>query len=90
MCAGLAAYPSWVPTLQYLCRPEQPWAVFTDYCEEAAYRAEQLIQALAGPDATWLKPTVNPFRSPLSCTGNDNRLPSYSNAFMFGMKTPQR
>ena len=44
--AGLAAYPSWVPTLQLLARPDAPPAAyFTDFCEEAALRATQVAAA---------------------------------------------
>ena len=57
--------------------------MFTDFCEEAAVRGQAMLQHLGARDL--LPITVNPFRSPLSCTGDDNRLPSYSNAFLFGL-----
>ncbi|KAK9827736.1 hypothetical protein WJX81_007683 [Elliptochloris bilobata] len=47
--AGLAAYPSWRPTLQLLALPDAPLAAFfTDFCEEAALRAAQAATACAG------------------------------------------
>ena len=88
MCgpAGLAAYVSWAPTIRRLLTGSAGVVcLFTDYCEEAAERAMSMLQALGAQ--TLMPITVNPFRSPLSCTGDDNRLPSYSNAFMFGFVT---
>ena len=83
--AGLAAYPSWVPTLKLLSQQDAPPAIFTDFCEEAAVQAIRVMQAVARGPMQWIPISVNPFRKPLSCQGRDNNLPSYSNAFMFGM-----
>lgn len=66
-------------------QPDAPPALFTDFCEEAAFQAMCVLKATAHGDMLWLTPTVNPFRNPLSCQGRDNNLPSYSNAFVFGM-----
>ena len=71
--AGLAAYPSWVPSLQILTRKDAPPSIFTDFCEVSQGRMQ------------YLPISVNPFRKPLSCQSRDNNLPSYSNAFVFGM-----
>jgi hypothetical protein len=80
--AGLAAYPSWAPTLQSL--PVGVPALCTDYCEEAALRAAATAVALTGSPLA-LPVAVNPFRRPASSTGRDNALPSLSNGFMFGI-----
>ena len=85
LLVGHAAYPSWVPSLQLLTQAGAPPAIFTDFCEEAAFQAVRVMQAVAEQDMQWLPIGINPFRSPLSCQGKDNRLPSYSNAFVFGM-----
>ncbi len=46
--AGLAAYPSWLPTLQRLADPKEPPCAFTDFCEEAALRAAEACAASFG------------------------------------------
>ncbi len=83
--AGLAAYPSWVPTIERLTAPS--WAavprVFTDHCEEAAVRAATVLTGVSGRRLS-LPVTLNPFRQPLSSQGSDNALPTYSNAFLLG------
>lgn len=83
--AGLAAYPSWVPTLRSL--PRGVPIVFTDYCEEAALRAASMVKVLTGAPLA-LPLCVNPFRRPASSQGRDNALPSFSNGFMFGLVRP--
>lgn len=85
LLAGLAAYASWVPTLQLLSLEGSPPAVFTDFCEEAAVQGMRAMQAVVGSSMHWMSVSINPFRKPLSCQGRDNNLPSCSNAFMFGM-----
>ena len=89
LLAGLAAYPTWVPTLQLLSCKGSPPAVFTDFCEEAAVQGMRVMQAVAGRSMHWMPVSINPFRKPLSCQSKDNNLPSFSNAFMFGM-APRR
>jgi hypothetical protein len=59
-------------------------ALFTDYCEEAAVLAVETItrgshRSLAFPVQ------VNPFRQPLSPSHKDLDLPTFSNAFIFGI-----
>ena len=85
LLAGLAAYASWVSTLQLLSHAGSPPAVFTDFCEEAAVQGMHVMQAVVGKSMHWMPVSINPFRKPLSCQGRDNNLPSFSNAFMFGM-----
>lgn len=80
--AGLAAYPSWVLTVQALSESRTP-ALFTDFCEEAAVRAEAMLSSAQGSMQA-LPCTCNPFQSPVSCMGRDNRLPSFPNAFLLG------
>ena len=82
MTAGLAAYPSWVLTVQALSESRTP-ALFTDFCEEAAVRAEAMLSSAQGSMQA-LPCTCNPFQSPVSCMGRDNRLPSFPNAFLLG------
>ena len=82
MTAGLAAYPSWVPTVQALSE-DRTSALFTDFCEEAAVRAEAMLSSAQG-SLQALSCTHNPFQSPVSCMGPDNRLPSFPNAFLLG------
>lgn len=88
--AGLAAYTSWLPTLQLLSQDNAPPAIFTDFCEEAAYQGVRVMQHAAQGPMQWMPISVNPFRSPVSCQGKHNNLPSYSNAFMFGMAPAAR
>lgn len=83
--AGLAAYPSWVPSLQMLTNKDAPLSIFTDFCEEAAFQGMKVMQTVSQGPMQYLPISVNPFRKPLSCQSRDNNLPSYSNAFVFGM-----
>jgi hypothetical protein len=46
-CAGLAAYASWTLTLEALMKQGGPVCVFTDFCEEAAFRGAQVLEAIA-------------------------------------------
>ena len=85
--AGLAAYPTWLPTLRLLARPGAPPSVFTDLCEEAAERACDALETVGGQPAA-LRPSLNPFRRPFSSQGRDNAFPSYSNAFIFAANLP--
>ena len=75
-------YPSWTPTVQALSESRIP-ALFTDFCEEAAVRAEAMLASAQGSMQA-LSCTRNPFQSPVSCMGSDNRLPSFPNAFLLG------
>ena len=45
----------------------------------------RVMQFVTQVPMQWMPISVNPFRRPFSCQGRDNNLPSYSNAFMFGM-----
>jgi hypothetical protein len=81
--AGVAAFPSWHRTIQLIESLDVP-ALFTDYCEEAAVLAVETItrgshRSLAFPVQ------VNPFRQPLSPSHKDLDLPTFSNAFIFGI-----
>ena len=100
-CAGLAAHPDWVPTLQGLARLHEgegkgeqeeqrdeinaatPLCIFTDFCEEAALRAEQMVACLCPGLRSVMPVTLNRFRQPLRRWQPDNALPSYSNGFVF-------
>jgi len=89
---GIAAYESWAPTISLLCNAGVP-TLITDFCEEAAHLAQQVVKSQAEKCHT--KPAVsevqvNAFRKPLSCQGDDNLLPSYSNSFLFWLSKPPR
>jgi hypothetical protein len=89
---GIAAYESWAPTVSSLCEAGVP-TLITDFCEEAAHLARQVVQSQADKRPT--KPAVseiqvNAFRKPLSCQGDDNLLPSYSNSFLFWLSKSSR
>ncbi|KAG8663298.1 zinc finger MYND domain-containing protein 15 isoform X2 [Manihot esculenta] len=45
--AGIAAYPSWLPTIELINEMGVP-AVFSDYCEEACHLAECCITRVTG------------------------------------------
>ncbi|WVZ65932.1 hypothetical protein U9M48_015217 [Paspalum notatum var. saurae] len=45
--AGVAAYPSWMPTIEIIRHTGIP-AIFTDFCEEAAHLASCCISSITG------------------------------------------
>ncbi|KAL3840996.1 hypothetical protein ACJIZ3_025587 [Penstemon smallii] len=45
--AGIAAYTSWLPTLELIKEIKVP-AIFSDYCEEASHLAECCIRSVTG------------------------------------------
>ena len=85
LSVGIAAYPSWMPTIAALCQNGIP-TLISDFCEEAIFLARKAAISildsmdLEGPIS---EICLNPYRSPLSCQGEDNHLPSYSNCFIF-------
>lgn len=83
--AGIAAFPSWHPSIGLIESLDVP-ALFTDYCEEAAVLAAQTIQFVTQRNHPKLAfpVQVNPFRQPLSPGNTDLDLPTFSNAFIFG------
>ncbi|XP_078181999.1 zinc ion binding protein isoform X1 [Carex rostrata] len=81
--AGIAAYSTWLPTLEKIKRMGVP-AIFTDYCEEAAYLASLCIGSVSEHPLTE-SIQVNPFRQPLPVEETALNLPCYSNCFIFGM-----
>ena len=60
-----------------------PLCIFTDFCEEAALRAEQMAACLAPGLQPVMPVQLNPFRQPLRRWQPDNALPSCSNGFVF-------
>ncbi|KAJ3677998.1 hypothetical protein LUZ60_001801 [Juncus effusus] len=80
--AGIAAYSSWIPTLE-LIKEKGISVIFTDYCEEAAYLASSCISSVLGDKLT-VPIQVNPFRQPLSVENSVLNFPCYSNCFLFG------
>lgn len=81
--AGISAYPSWLPSIELISKMGIP-AIFSDFCEEAAFLAVQCITAVTGRPLS-LPLQVNPFRQPLAMEDQALFLPCYSNCFIFGM-----
>ncbi|XP_058193260.1 uncharacterized protein LOC131310320 isoform X2 [Rhododendron vialii] len=81
--AGVAAFMSWLPTIELIKAINVP-AVFSDYCEEAAHLAARCISSV-----TYRPPSIpiqlNPFRQPMVVEDSALFLPCYSNCFIFGM-----
>lgn len=57
--------------------------LFSDYCEEAAVKSQQMVQALLGQGFD-LQALLNPFRQPAPSHHHGTRLPACSNCFLFG------
>ena len=81
--AGLAAYPSWIPTLQVVKRSNVPFFC-TDYCEEAVFRSLTIMHSIGMDVSEAIR--INPFRKPLMISSSDNDLPSCSNGFYLCFK----
>ncbi|KAJ1290904.1 hypothetical protein BS78_02G278600 [Paspalum vaginatum] len=81
--AGVAAYPSWMPTIEIIRCTAIP-AIFTDFCEEAAHLASCCISSITGQPLK-IPIQVNPFRQPVAADNSALYLPCYSNCFIFGM-----
>ncbi|XP_072984912.1 uncharacterized protein [Typha latifolia] len=77
--AGVAAYSTWLPTIE-MGVP----AIFTDFCEEAAYLASRCISSVTARPLR-LPIQINPFRQPMVIEDSALYLPCYSNCFLFGM-----
>ena len=91
--AGIAAFASWVPTVDLVLRMNVP-ALVTDLTAEAARmaaavwrrRAAECIECVASrgaPIETDADVALNPFRRVLSARGNDTTAPTYANGFGF-------
>jgi len=91
--AGIAAFTSWVPTIDVILRSGAP-AVVTDLTAEAARLAAKIWRSRAalfsatrecvsafGSDAYSV--ALNPFRRVMSARGNDTQAPTYANGFGF-------
>ncbi|KAJ6849910.1 zinc finger MYND domain-containing protein 15 [Iris pallida] len=81
--AGIAAYSSWLPTIEVIKEMGIP-AIFTDFCEEAALLAERCIGTVTGRPLRF-PVQVNPFRQPMMVDDSPLCVPCYSNCFLFGM-----
>ncbi|KAH6770724.1 zinc ion binding protein [Perilla frutescens var. hirtella] len=81
--AGVAAYTSWLPTLEVIKELQVP-AVFSDYCEEACHLAASCVRSVTG-NAPRIRIQMNPFRHPLCVEEGALYLPCYSNCFLFGL-----
>ncbi|KAL6571750.1 hypothetical protein OROHE_002619 [Orobanche hederae] len=80
--AGIAAYTSWLPTLEVIKQIKVP-AVFSDYCEEASCLAASCITSVTGP-ALNIQIQINPFRQPFRVEESALCIPCYSNCLLFG------
>ncbi|KAL4586891.1 hypothetical protein LXL04_011538 [Taraxacum kok-saghyz] len=75
--AGIAAYKTWLPTIELIKEIEIP-AIFSDYCEEACHLAVNCISSVTGcPPIIPIQ--LNPFRQPLAVEDTALTLPCYSN-----------
>ncbi|XP_019158091.1 PREDICTED: zinc finger MYND domain-containing protein 15 [Ipomoea nil] len=81
--AGIAAYRSWLPTIELIMEMKVP-ALFSDYCEEAAHLATHCISSISSSPPS-IPIQLNPFRQPLAVEDSALFLPCYSNCFLFGM-----
>lgn len=81
--AGIAAYPSWMGTVELIGLLNTP-AVFTDFCEEAANLAAHCLSSKTGSQLA-LPIQLNPFRQPMAVEDAALYLPCYSNCFLFGI-----
>ncbi|XP_063757386.1 zinc finger MYND domain-containing protein 15-like [Eleginops maclovinus] len=71
---------SWFSTLPKLQSLRVP-AFFCEMSELRCERSQQVMREATGGAVS--KPTINPFHCPLRKNGGDNRLPRYSNGFIF-------
>ncbi|KAJ7953691.1 Zinc finger MYND domain-containing protein 15 [Quillaja saponaria] len=81
--AGIAAYSSWLPTIELMKEINVP-AIFTDYCEEACHLGASCIKSVTGCPLR-LPVQLNPFRQPIVVEDSVLFLPCYSNCFLFGI-----
>ncbi|CAA7014379.1 unnamed protein product [Microthlaspi erraticum] len=81
--AGVAAYPSWLPTIE-LIKEIKVQAVFSDYCEEACHLAACCIKTITRQPLS-LPIVLNPFRQPMAVEESSLFIPCYSNCFIFAM-----
>uniref|UniRef100_A0A6N2N397 MYND-type domain-containing protein n=1 Tax=Salix viminalis TaxID=40686 RepID=A0A6N2N397_SALVM len=81
--AGIAAYPSWLPTIELIKEINVP-AIFSDYCEEACHLAACCIKSVTGRSLSH-QIQLNPFRQPMMVEDSALLLPCYSNCFLFGI-----
>ncbi|KAG6654432.1 zinc finger MYND domain-containing protein 15 [Carya illinoinensis] len=81
--AGIAAYSSWLPTVELIKETKVP-AIFSDYCEEACHLGAYCISIITGRPLTF-PIQLNPFRQPMVVANSALFLPCYSNCFLFGI-----
>ncbi|XP_050129777.1 uncharacterized protein LOC126606427 isoform X3 [Malus sylvestris] len=81
--AGIAAYSSWLPTIELIKDMNIP-AVFSDYCKEACHLGARCISSITGRPLN-IPIQLNPFRQPMVVEDSVLVLPCYSNCFLYGM-----
>ncbi|RAL53229.1 hypothetical protein DM860_006901 [Cuscuta australis] len=81
--AGIAAYRSWLPTIELIKKIKAP-AIFSDYCEEACCLATSCLSSVTGSEPSF-PIQLNPFRQPLAVEDSALCIPCHSNCFLFGI-----
>lgn len=87
--AGLAAYPTWPPTLHFIAtlgrKNNSLMCCFTDYVEESLFLGVELLEAVHAPrdfkDLCRPELLINPFRQPYAMANPGFRLPTMRNGF---------
>jgi len=80
--AGLAAYSTWLPTLNLLGKSKVP-TFFTDYSETSCILGVRLLEKL-GIHVKY-QTSCNPFRSPAQRPNPSLTTPTYTNGFIYGI-----
>ncbi|XP_022151279.1 zinc finger MYND domain-containing protein 15 isoform X2 [Momordica charantia] len=80
--AGIAAYPSWLPTIELIKEINVP-AIFSDFCEEACHLGASCLSSVIGHSIPF-PIQLNPFRQPIAMEDTALFLPCYSNCFLYG------
>ncbi|KAL4015884.1 zinc finger MYND domain-containing protein 15 isoform X1 [Cucumis melo var. makuwa] len=80
--AGIAAYSSWLPTIEFIKEIKVP-AIFSDFCEEACHLGASCLSSVIGRPITF-PIQLNPFRQPIAMEDTALFLPCYSNCFLYG------
>ncbi|XP_074650829.1 zinc finger MYND domain-containing protein 15-like [Tubulanus polymorphus] len=81
--AGLAAYRSWGKALVEMAAKKIP-AYFTDYCKYSCASSRAPMEGLKL--GTTSEPVINPFRSPVRIFSEENKMPVYSNAYIYHLQ----
>ena len=70
--------------IEQICKQKSGVPIlFSDYCEEAAVKSQQMVQALLGQGFD-LQAKLNPFRQPAPSHQHGTKLPACGNCVLFG------